>query len=249
MAAIPKVVSCVCVAQPKRKPQLIAASRSRVRVPGQLDVGLLGYYPLGSHAGTDISGRGNNATRAITPVGYTDGILCEQAEVVDGRQHYEMPFSLDSQITVSIWIKPDKTDKREQTVLSVGDNLRFGLSWSLEPIIWINELAIDEAVISGDAIEHNKWTHLTFVRDDAEYRVYVNGDPITLYNDGVSASPIVVDRSITPGTARLSRYRDGSGLRGAIQDAVLRRSALQGDEIAVEYSSYCDSLLVAEAIA
>lgn len=240
---LPYVVSCPCGNDTATDtPRLVMKVRSRVRVPGQLDANLLGYYPLGNHNGTDISGRANHATQAITPVGTTRGRLCEYAEVVDGRQHYTLPFTLDEQITASIWIRP-KQVKLESTILSVGNDLRFGLSWYLEPIIWINERSQTETVISADPIVADLWHHLVFVRDGNEYRIYVNGDPIALYHEGLTASPIIAARDITPGVATISRYRGSSGLHGAIQDAVIRSTAMTGEEINAEYRSYCEKQL------
>jgi hypothetical protein len=240
-----QVVSCGCTVE-SVAPQLALqfAPAGIWRVPGQIDADLLGYYPLGEYHGNDISGKGNHATRIglDEPSELVRGILCEDAEVMDGRQYFVLPFELSRSITVSIWCKPT-SPKLETTILSVGDDLRFGLSWMLEPIIWINERKPDEDVINASPLVRDKWTHITFVRRDAEYLIYVNGLPVQLFHDGRKVKHAITTTEPLSGIASLSRYRDASGLYGAYQEVAIRAASLSASEIKHEYRSYCEALL------
>lgn len=240
---LPDVVSCGCdgpIASPI--PSVVVTPAGIVREPGRLQSSTLGYYPLGPFVGRDISGRGNDATPRIDSIDLLEGILCERAEVFDGRQSYALPFDLGEVVSVSIWIRPQKSNL-ETTVLSIGDNLRFGLSWYLEPIIWINDRLENEVVISAAPIEQLKWHHLVFVRDQGEFRIYRNGEPLALQFEGNSVRIARTNVSIALGPAVISRYRDGGGLHGAAQDVVIRSAALEAHEVAAEYASYCTPLL------
>lgn len=236
---LPRVVTCDCNAETSSAvPQIIIAARSLARVRGTLHAGMLGYYPLGPFAGEDLSGLENHATPLLTDITTTSGILCEQAEVFDGRQAYSLPFALDDVITVSGWHRP-RYSRFETTLLSVGDNLRFGLSWSLEPIIVINQNADTEAIISAAAITADQWHHLAFVRDGHEYRIYVDGLPVDLFFEGNAVKIARADVAVAPGLAIISSYRGGGGLFGPTQDIIVRAAALEAHEIAAEYQSYC----------
>lgn len=240
---LPTIVSCGCPTAADASPpqSIIIAARSIIRQPGVLDPGLLAYYPLGPFGGTDISGRANHATPRIEDPATRQGILCEQAEVMDGTQTYTLPFALTDVITVSAWLRPTKVNL-ETTLLSVGDNLRFGLSWSLEPIIWLNERLETQTIISADAISPNRWHHIAFVRDADQYRVYVDGQPVDLYLDGERTRIAITPRPIEPtgdATPLISGYRDGGELHGLAQDVAIRRAAMESHEIEAEYASYC----------
>ncbi len=243
---LPTVVSCRCdPAAVSAIPELVITPRSRVRVPGELDRGLRGYYPLGSFNGLDASGLGNHATQATTPAGLTNGILCEQAEVMDGRQYYTLPYEMSDIVTVSAWMRPNNKDKLEQTLLSIGANVRFGLSWMLEPIIWLNQNTPSEAVINAAALTTDTWYHVAFVRDGNEFRIYVDGIAVPLFYEGQRSTPVLASVDTESGAATISRYREASGLIGAYQDVVVRAAAMEGHEIAAEYESYCQVLFEA----
>lgn len=236
---LPTVVSCLCdPAAAPVIPELVLTPRSRMRVPGFVDPGMRGYYPLGPFGGTDLSELGNDAEQATEPLGYVDGILCERAELMDGRQYYTLPFELSDTVTVSAWIRPARP-RLETTLLSIGEDCRFGLSWRLEPIAWFAQDKPEEAVVSADPLIEDRWYHIAFVRDSAEVRIYVDGLPIAMRYEGVDSSPVFVSVETPSATAAISRYREGSGLHGAYQDVVVRASALEASEIAAEYESYC----------
>lgn len=240
---MPHVVSCDCNVAAPSQFALAFVAAGTVRVPGQIDAGLLGYYPLGG--GDDISGLGNHATPAIEPVGTVPGILCEPAELLDGRQFYELPFALPGSLTVSLWLRPAAV-RLEQTVLSLGPYLRLGLSFLLEPIVSVNRGLASEVNITGPRLPAGEFLHMAYVIDDAsgEARIYVDGAAIELRRDGQAgkrpAIPAVADRS----PPVFSRYGIGSGLHGAAQDLVIRSAALTPAEIAAEHASYCETQFV-----
>ena len=235
----PRVVSCGCDPRPVVTiPQVIVTPASTIRLPGRIDPGMRGYYPLGEFAGRDLSGLGNDAIPSIETHPTEPGILCETAEVFAGDRYYDLPFDLDEIITVSAWVRPQQP-KLETTLLSVGENLRFGLSWMLEPIIWVNQNAEDEDIVSADPLTAGKWVHLAFVRDDQEYRIFVNGRSVPIYHDGRTVQAAISPVDVPRGPATIGLYRGGSLWHGAIQDVVIRESAMTAREIAAERDSYC----------
>lgn len=239
---IPQVITCGCddTVQVLR-PILTATPGGTLRIPGQWDRSLRGFYPLGEYGGNDLSTRGNHAAAATDPLDLVPGHLCELAERMDGRQYFRLPFDLDDSITVSLWVKLENA-KLEQTVLSVGDNLRFGFSWLLEPIIWLAERTPEEAVISGDALQPSQWYHVTFVRDCEVYRVYIDGQQVSLNYEGEPAEQVIAPTQIDPGPASISLYREASGLHGTFQDVAIREAALDPGEIQAEHDSYCSAV-------
>lgn len=250
-----KIVSCRCDGQTGGVVGLKLQPAGIARVPGELDFGLRGYYPLGEHHGTDISGLGNHATPALDePADLRTGILCENAEYFDGRQSFVLPFELPGSISVSLWIKPEYV-RREATILSVGPNIRFGLSFLLEPIITINYGQDDEThVTTSTPLVADKWVHLAMTYDcNGAARIFKNGAKVDLLREGVPSVwpsvPVVPEANRR--TPRISWYsRDvndedqtqSSGLHGCAQDIVIRAGVMTVEEIAIEYASYCSEL-------
>ena len=239
-----KIVSCGCTGEAPESEAVPFRFRdsSFVAFPGRLDANLRAYYPLDDGVpGRDISGVGNHATPSIPPVEYVDGLLCGKSERFDGRQWYAPPFSLADELTVSVWAKPS-AEKRETTLLSVGDDLRFGLSWLREPIVWINERRPNEVPITAAAIPSQTWTHLAFVRESQRFAIYVDGQSVDLQYDGQPTAAAEYTDKIETGPTEISRYRNGSGLSGVYQDMVIRAAAMTAAEIDAERRSMCESV-------
>lgn len=247
----PAVVSCGC-GDPSESssPEITIGMEGRLRVPGQWDRDLMAFYPLGESGGDDISGRGNHANAAIAPAELVPGRICQFAERMDGRQSFALPFDLHESATVSLWIKPTAS-RLESTVLSIGADIRIGLSFLLEPIISINRDRETEVNVTAPRLTPAIWYHLAFVYDCTGHAsIFVDGKAIPIRQDGaVTDDPIVPNveprfRS-QPYLSRYLRREDPagtqrSGLTGVVQDVLIRSCAMTAGEVHAEYAGYCE---------
>lgn len=245
---LPRVVACRCQpSAPEAVPAFVIRSGSHVRLPGQIDSGLRGIYPLADAGGTDISGLGNDGVSVLdsaeTKSETIKGMLCEPAELMDGRQGYLLPFSLDGSITLSLFVRPLRV-RVEQTILQVGPYLRFGLTFLGEPIVSVNRLQADEAHVVGPRLDDSVWYHLAFVFEaDGLVRIYLDGAQADVQRDGVTARVATVPMPISRGAPVLFSDGERFGVSGAVQDVIIRQSALTAEEMAIERDSYCTSLM------
>lgn len=245
---LPRVVSCRCQpSTPEAVPAFVIRSGSHVRMPGQIDSGLRGIYPLGAAGGSDISGLGNHGESVLdVSEEITDtikGMLCEPAGVMNGRQGYVLPFDLLGSITVSLFIRPLRI-RSEQTILQIGPYLRFGLTFLGEPIVSVNRLQSDEAHVVGPRLDDSVWYHLAYVFDvDGLVRIYLNGDQADVQRDGQTVRVASVPTPISRGSAVLFSDGERFGISGAAQDLIVRQGVMTAEEIAIERDSYCTALM------
>ncbi len=245
---LPRVVSCRCQpSSPEAVPAFVVRSGSQVRVPGRIDLGLRGIYPLGESGGTDISGLGNDGVSVLgsaeTDFATVKGMLCEPAESMDGRQGYVLPFELPESITLSLFVRPLRI-RSEQTILQVGPYLRFGMTFLGEPIVSVNRLQADEAHVVGPRLDDSVWYHLAYVFEvDGLVRIYVDGEQADVQRDGKTARVATVPMTISRETPVLFSDGERLGISGAVQDVIIRRSVMTAEEIAIERDSYCAALM------
>lgn len=245
---LPRVVACRCQpSTPEAVPAFIVRSGSLVRMPGRIDSGLRGIYPLGEWGGSDISGLENDGVSVLdsaeTESETVKGMLCEQAELMDGRQGYLLPFDLEGSITVSLFIRPMRV-RAEQTILQVGPYLRFGLTFLGEPIVSVNRLQADEAHVVGPRLSDDAWYHLAFIfAVDGLVRMYLDGEQADVQRDGKTARVATVPTPISRGAPVL--FSDGQrfGVSGAAQDVIIRQGVMTAEEMAIERDSYCTALM------
>lgn len=232
------LIACPCDPTSRDEvPGLAIDPHSFAMIPGELEPGFLGYYPLGAYGGEDISGRENHATQLVPPFGSDNGILCEFAEKMNGTQGYKMPFELESAFTFSIFGKPYAG--YDQTIFRVGESLVFGITQAMQLIISLE----GGVTLSGGTLEDGEWYHLALVRRNYQYSIAVNGSFTELRYGTRTSERLLAFYDVPGGEAVVGRTGEIIGPVGLWQDVAIRKTSLREEEILAEYTSYCTSIL------
>ncbi|MHC4462693.1 MAG: LamG-like jellyroll fold domain-containing protein [Planctomycetota bacterium] len=148
-----------------------------------VDPDLLGWWKFDEGSGTtarDSSGKGNDGTLQGNPqwvAGKIGGAL-----EFDGNGDYvdcgaSLAFNINTNITVTCWIKVHQLDKSWQAIVGQGDNSwRLHRSSSSNNIAWGTNGLSPKDLTGSVNVNDGQWHHIAGVYDGTQKRLYMDGN-------------------------------------------------------------------------
>lgn len=167
--------------------------------------GLVAYYPLD----VNVNNRFNQPSKSQ----YFDGLY--EFTVIDQDE-----FITGNLLTVSFWLKPSNTTKKQQFFMQCSD---FAI-WQYKDKIGIAISHPATKSASGKIPAFDQWTHFLGTFDGSYIRTYINGELAdTTYHPGTISD---TNQKLTIGFAHLS-YWEGTLDDLRIYDRVLHRDEIK----------------------
>ncbi len=215
---------------------------------GLLD-GLVGFWrlndPSGSATARDSSPWGNDgmlvgldSSMAWVAGGPEGSSLAPQAK---GYVNVATSTSIDSvtdQVTVAGWIYLDGTVNQYATVISrqlgtgFGQHYHLSLTAALHPGLYITTTTGGQLDIVANVVAPQQtWVHLAGTYDGTTARLYLNGTEV---NNGAISGPFAAETNpvVLGGNGNGANFAVSEMIPGQLDDIMLYRRALAGDEIA-----------------
>ncbi|HXJ23068.1 MAG TPA: LamG domain-containing protein [Polyangia bacterium] len=210
---------------------------------------LIGFWRLdetsGSSIAHDSSLNNNNGTlAAIDPAsawvadGPEGGALAPQGKGYVQVPDSESIDSITTAVTVAAWIYIDGAITDYATVISrqiaatYGQHYHLSIRADMKPALFITTPASMQVFIAGPtAVPLQTWVHIAGTYDGSMARLYLNGvDVIDAPVTGpfaAESNPVILSGNNNPSPTNLSER-----IPGRLDDVLLYRRALSGDEIA-----------------
>ncbi|NJL74532.1 MAG: choice-of-anchor C family protein [Saprospiraceae bacterium] len=207
-----------------------------------LDKGLVAYYPFNGNS-NDASGNNNNGTVKGATLTTDRFGTANRAYDFDGLNDYielNRGLNLAKTYTVSAWVKLRKVQNEYHTVIAKYETSRYGPyyfgTYSNKAEIWISDGQGGHKDHITEPIEIGKWEHLTWVGNETQASIYINGQKIGTYQ-----VPLMTQNNDLVTIGRQALYlpqnNDYASLDGQIDDLRLYNRAFKDCEVEALYNS------------